>query len=57
MNLAQFVHKWARATPGHPAVAIGSHVLQDYRMLGHRAACLAGGLIDDGERSCWVLVE
>lgn len=48
MNLAQFVHKWARATPRRPAVAVGSCVHQTYEALSHRVAHLAGGLAARG---------
>ena len=48
MNLAQFVQKWARATPTRPAVALGRYVLQNYQQLGQRVACLAGGLVRSG---------
>ncbi|MEO1397374.1 MAG: long-chain fatty acid--CoA ligase [Pseudomonadota bacterium] len=50
MNIAEFAHKWGRATPDHPAVALGADVVFSYRVLSARVAGLAAGLVATGHR-------
>jgi long-chain acyl-CoA synthetase len=44
MNLAVLLTKTALSHPASPAVALGPHVLLDYRALARRAAIVAGSL-------------
>jgi len=44
MNIAKMLIDASRAAPGDPAVALGAHVVFEYRTLGHRVATLAGAL-------------
>ncbi|MEM1040940.1 MAG: long-chain fatty acid--CoA ligase [Pseudomonadota bacterium] len=48
MNFAEFAHKWGRAAPQKPAVALGAIPAFSYRELSDRTARLAAGLLAQG---------
>lgn len=48
ISASSFIHKWGRARPDAPAIALGAHCLWTYRSFSQRVAGLAGGLRKGG---------
>jgi long-chain acyl-CoA synthetase len=48
MNLARLLERSATTFPDQPAVALGKHILHDYRTLAQRAAAIGAGLTSLG---------